>query len=186
MAGGDKAAQEPWGMALSYLYYLYGEKMRELALPVIAKAVREKMLEPVITMIRQQINTPLTSSAGRLFDAVAALTGICMDSSFHAEAPMRLESYVDRGEKGIYPWEWNGTLDMKPVIRSVVEDYQKDVSLAKIAARFHNTLTEMIVTVTEQIAGESGLTRVVLSGGTFQNRVLLERAEAQLEKKGLI
>ncbi len=185
MPGGDKAVLQPWRMALSYLYKLYGERMRDLRLPVVEKARQEKTLEPVITMIRQGINSPLTSGAGRLFDAVAALTGICPVSTFHAEAPMRLEAAVTKSEKGTYPWEQEaGTIRMMPALRRIVRDLEEQVSPGVIAARFHNTLAGMITDVTVQIREETGLEKVVLSGGTFQNRILLAATEEQLERKG--
>ncbi len=184
MPGGDRAVMQPWRMALAYLYHTFGEEMAGLPLPVVEKAGREGILDPVMTMIRQEINTPLTSSAGRLFDAVAALTGICTTSTFHAEAPMRLEAAATEGEKGVYPWERSGTVDMTPLIRAVVADIRKKVSPAIIAARFHNTLIEMITTVTEEIREAAGIGKVVLTGGAFQNSILLAGTEEMLEKKG--
>jgi hydrogenase maturation protein HypF len=184
MPGGDRAVMQPWRMALAYLYHAFGEEMAGLSLPVVEKAGREGFLDPVMTMIRQEINTPLTSSAGRLFDAVAALTGICTTSTFHAEAPMRLEAAATEGEKGVYPWERTGTVDMTPLIRAVVADIRKKVSPALIAARFHNTLIEMITTVTEEIREAAGIGKVVLTGGAFQNSILLAGTEEMLEKKG--
>ena len=184
MPGGDRAVMQPWRMALAYLYHAFGEEMAGLPLPVVEKAGREGFLDPVMTMIRQEINAPLTSSAGRLFDAVAALTGICTTSTFHAEAPMRLEAAATEGEKGVYPWERTGTVDMTPLIRAVVSDIRKKVSPAIIAARFHNTLMEMITMVTEEIREAAGIGKVVLTGGAFQNSILLAGTEEMLEKKG--
>ncbi len=185
MPGGDKAVLQPWRMALSYLYKLYGERMRDLRLPVVEKARQEKTLEPVITMMRQGINSPPTSSAGRLFDAVAALTGVCTKSTFHAEAPMRLEAAVAKSEKGKYPWVREGeTVSLLPALRRIIGDLEDQVSPGVIAARFHNTLAGMITAVTEQMREETGLEKVVLSGGAFQNRILLAATEEQLERKG--
>ncbi len=184
MPGGDKAVWQPWRMALAYLYKIYGERMQDIHLPVVEQAAKDGTLEPVITMIRQGINSPLTSSAGRLFDAVAALTGICRETTFHAEAPMRLEAAVTRGETGVYPWEQEGGISMLPALRAIVEDIGKGVAPGVIATRFHNTLTEMICRVTEQIREETGLEKVILSGGTFQNRILLATTEERLEQSG--
>ncbi len=185
MPGGDKAVLEPWRMALAYLYILYGEEIRDLPLPVVEYVKKKKMLEPIISMIRQEINTPLTSSAGRLFDAVAVLTGVCRETSFHAEAPMRLEAVAYKRERGHYPWQFDGTeIDMMPALRRITEETRNRVPAEVIAARFHNTVTEMIHTVVRRIREETGLERVVLSGGTFQNRILLARTEEMLEKSG--
>ncbi len=185
MPGGDKAVLQPWRMALAYLYMIYGEEMRDLPLPVLEYAKRKEMLGPVLTMIRQEINTPLTSSAGRLFDAVAALTGICRETTFHAEAPMRLEACSDKREEGSYPWRSDGTeIDMMPAVHRIVEELMSGVTPGLVAARFHNTLSGMILQMTLRIREETGLGKVVLSGGTFQNRVLLVRTETMLEKRG--
>ena len=183
MPGGDLATLQPWRMALAYLYILYGEELVNLDLPVIEKVKKEDLLMPVMQMMDKKINTPLTSGMGRLFDAVAAITGICMDAGFHAEAPMRLEAAASSHEKGIYPWNYGENIDVFPMIHSIVEDLQKGVSPDIISARFHHTIADIIVTVSGQVREETSLDRVVLSGGTFQNKLLLEETERRLQEK---
>ncbi len=184
MPGGDKAALQPWRMALAYLYEIYGRDLKTLNLPVVEKAKREKTFFPVMQMIEKKINTPLTSSMGRLFDAVAALTGICMDSGFHAEAPMRLEAMVSPAETGRYSWKPGESINVLPMIEEIVRDVKHSVSPGIVAARFHHTIADIMVTMTRYVWQRSGIDRVVLTGGTFQNKRLLEESEQRLEQQG--
>ncbi len=183
LPGGDKAVLQPWRMALAYLYKIYGEEMADLDLPVIEFARIENKLFPVMQMISQKINTPLTSAMGRLFDAVAALTGVCMNSGFHAEAPMRLESVAVTEEKGRYEWQAKDTIDVSPMIREIVKEITQGTYAGIIAAKFHHTITDIIIKTCEKIREETGINRVVLSGGAFQNRILLENSERMLKEK---
>ncbi len=185
MPGGDKVVQQPWRMSLAYLYSLYGEQLVELPLEVVRETERKGMLASSLEMLRKQIHTPLTSSAGRLFDAVAALTGVCRETSFHAEAPMRLESVAVRGIGGEYPWEGEDVISFLPALEAIVEDIRKGVPPEEIAARFHNTMAGMIVSTVLRLSRDTGIHKVVLAGGTFQNRILLGQVEDRLEKKGL-
>ncbi len=104
MPGGDKATLEPWRMAVSYLYRIYGQDLVNLDLPFLRK-LNLSTVEQVIQAIEKNINCPLTSGAGRLFDAAAALLDLCTHSSFHAEAPMRLENIVNAGTRDVYPYD---------------------------------------------------------------------------------
>ena len=184
MPGGDLATMQPWRMALSYLYILYGKELENLTLPVIEKVKREGLLKLVMQMMDKKINTPLTSSVGRLFDAVASITGVCMDAGFHAEAPMRLEAAISPDEKGRYPWNPGRTIDVRPMIRRIVEEAGRGIPAGIISARFHHTIADIIVDVAKEIRQNDGPDRVVLAGGTFQNRFLLEETETLLEKEG--
>ena len=125
----------------------------------------------------------MTSSAGRLFDAAAALCGLCQVASFHAEAPMRLEGAIEEGEKGSYPFSVEGPVDTGGIIRGICEDMIRNTDIPTIAARFHNSVINIIFAAVDKIAVESGIRKVVLSGGSFQNKYILEKVEAGLEKK---
>ena len=184
MPGGDKAALQPWRMALAYLYMLYGDKIKDLNLPVVEKAKKENKLSPVMQMINRKINTPLTSSMGRLFDAVAALTGICTETGFHAEAPMRLEAAASSVEKGKYPWDYDETINVLPMVQAIVKDVTDGISPDIISAKFHHSIADIIIKITKEISKKTGIDRVILSGGTFQNRILLEEAEVLLHDQG--
>jgi len=186
MPGGDKAALQPWRMALASLYETFGLETVHLDLPIVRRAEKEGTLYPILEMIRKGINTPLTSSAGRLFDAVAALTGVCTESTFHAEAPMRLEAAADPGIRKSYPWEWkDDEISLVPAFEAMVRELKKGRSPASIAGKFHRTMAEMIIQTLLELADTYGVGRVVLAGGTFQNRILLRLVENRLEKKGL-
>jgi len=179
MPGGDKASREPWRMALAYLYQTFGNQVPEMDIPGLSHIPSgDKHL--LMQAIKKGFNCPLTSSAGRLFDAVAAIIGICSQSKFHAEAPMRLEAIIDPDEKGAYEAEITDVISWKPVIRAIVEDLHNNVSNSKISARFHNTFVNVMLLNANKFSLERKVKKVILSGGTFQNRYLTE----QLLKRG--
>lgn len=184
LPGGDRAAKEPWRMGLSYLYHCFGEELYDLHLPLIRHFKRPEM-ESVIGLIRKNVNTPLVSSAGRLFDAVAAIAGLNYFSSYQEEAPMLLESAIDQHENGSYTFKvQGGKVSFLYLIRELVEDLHNSVSTATIAAKFHRSLVHLILHLSLEIRKETGLDRVVLGGGTFQNRFLSEKVMDKLEKEG--
>ena len=184
MPGGDMATLNPWRMAISYLYSLYGDSFLKLDLPFIQKIKRNE-LKIVVQMLKNNINCPKTSSTGRLFDAIAALTGLCLYSDFHAEAPMRLESVIsDKPDDSFYEFEIGKTISVNPMIRQIVLDLQQCVPVAEISQKFHNTMVEVIQKLIKSISETSGLKKVVLSGGTFQNKYLLEKVENKLKMEG--
>ena len=146
-------------------------------------------------MLNRKINSPITSSAGRLFDAVSALVGLRATTRFEGQAAMELEFAIgDIETDESYPFDLGNAeakseieypiskmvLDWAPMIAGILDDVRHAVSVAEIAAKFHNTLAEMIVAVATRV-GES---RVVLSGGCFQNRYLTERAVRRLQAEG--
>jgi len=138
----------------------------------------------ITTLIRKGINTPMASSAGRLFDAVAAIMGLNYFSTYQAEAPMLLESALDGSEDGSYPFHIEaGQVSFTPLIREVVADIQNHRSKASIAAKFHNTLVEVMLVLSLEIRVTSGLDRIVLGGGSFQNRKLSEKVMDKLENE---
>ncbi len=179
MPGGDKASKEPWRMALSYLYHTFGEEALSLRIPAWEKTKKSDR-RLLVQAMQKDINSPLTSSAGRLFDAVAAITGICTHASFHAEAPMRLEAAIDHREKVRYEVAPGPVISWKPVMRSIIQDLDSGTAARNISARFHNTVVEIILQSSQKISRERGAKKVLLSGGTFQNRYLCE----QLLSKG--
>jgi hydrogenase maturation protein HypF len=134
------------------------------------------------TMLRNSVHTPRTSSAGRLFDAVSAITGLRLRSTFEGQAAMELEFALDgMDEEGSYPFDLaQEILDWGPMLKALLEDRQKGTAPGALSARFHNTLVEMIVAV----ARRTDEARVVLTGGCFQNRYLTERAVLRLREEG--
>ncbi len=188
MPGGAKAIKEPWRMAVSYLYQTYGEQLWEQPLPLLQKADKGK-IDTLLKMIRQGINCPLTSSCGRLFDGVAALIGLRERVAFEGQAAMELEMIQDGQEASPYPWditkEEGVYLIRTPVIiQGVVEDVNKGVPRGLISRRFHLTLMEVLTKACILLRDDSGLEKVVLGGGVFQNRTLLAGMEGRLLKEG--
>ncbi|MCF8234594.1 MAG: carbamoyltransferase HypF [Bacteroidales bacterium] len=182
MPGGDAATKHPWRMAVSYLYHYFGEDFLKEDIPFLNK-IDPHELSLVRGMLKNNMNSPLTSSTGRLFDAVAALTGLCLDSSFHAEAPMRLESIIGSNLTDAYSFKIeNNTISLKPAFEEILRDIAQNEDVGTISARFHNTVININFEAAKAISEESGLNKVVLSGGTFQNRYLLEKTEKLLQK----
>jgi hydrogenase maturation protein HypF len=168
-------------MAVAYLSKYAGEGFRELPLSLF-KEIEMKEIDTLVHMIELGANTPLISSAGRLFDAVAGMTGVNLRATYQAEAPMKLEALADHSEKRAYDYILQGeTISFRPMILEVVEELKKGTAIRTISARFHNTLIKAVLEMAGIIRKETGIKRVVLSGGTFQNRILTGRIE-----KGLI
>jgi len=179
MPGGDKAAEEPWRMGLSLLYQAFGDQLFSLDVPLIRSIETRKALQ-IIEAIDKKINCPLTSGAGRLFDAIAAITGLCLNSLFHAEAPMRLESAVNPNIQDYYDFEAGNDISFLPSVHQLCSDLTNGITPDILSARFHNTITEASLRMVQQIRKETGIQKVVLSGGTFQNKYLFESLENKL------
>ncbi|MBN2055875.1 carbamoyltransferase HypF [bacterium] len=186
LPGGERAMREPRRAALGILYELFGNdlgKMIELA-PVASFTVNE--LDILIRMLERGVNCPLTSSAGRLFDATAALLGLRQFNRFEGQAAMSLE-YLCGALAGQYPFTLrkdssNGclALDWEPLFRALLDDLEVE-SAETISGRFHATLVEMIAAVAQRLDAST----VVMSGGCFQNRLLLEAAVVRLTDLGI-
>lgn len=181
--GGDKVSEEPWRMAVSYLYKVYGKDFLKLKLPFL-KNISDEKINLLIQAIDKKINCPHTSSAGRLFDAVAAMTGICSVNHFEAEAPMRLESIVEHKISQVYSFNAIDKISFDQTIKEIVNDVQNKVKPEIISAKFHNTIIRIINDVAAGIRKKTGIKKVVLGGGVFQNRYLLANTENLLHKNG--
>jgi len=183
LPGGDLAVRKPARMALSYLLAA-GLDIEDQTLAPVAY-LNPAEAQAVRRQARTGFNAPLTSSMGRLFDAVAALIGICEEISYEAQAAMALESAADPQESGFYemPLE-NDIIDPLPMIRAIVADLKASVSLGSIAARFHNSLIRMSVKACRQIRNESSLRTVAISGGVWQNMRLMNLILPALEAEG--
>ena len=179
MPGGDLATEEPWRMTLSYLNHYSIDGTLNLG---CFKNIRENEIEIVNKMLEKNINSPLTSSAGRLFDVIACLLNLCSKQSFDAEGPMRLEVIIDKTEKAYYPFEIvNGIVRFEKMLNVIIDDISKR-SASIISAKFHNTIVHIIKDVVNQIKKDTGINKIVLSGGVFQNRFLLEKSIQILAK----
>jgi hydrogenase maturation protein HypF len=189
LPGGDLAAREPWRMALAWLDRAFGEDMPDVkALRRIGRARREAVLR----LARSGLRSPLTSSCGRLFDAVSFLAGTAPERlEFEAEAAMRFEAAADRAYRGSYRTEIvdggpGQPLDVSlaPLVRGVVRDLDDGVPVPVVAAKFHDTLAKLIVRVAERARLAHGTEEVALAGGVFLNRRLLASTERRLEGAG--
>jgi hydrogenase maturation protein HypF len=174
MPGGDAAVEEPWRMAMSCLYKYMGSDYDFQKLKLFQK-VDENKMSVVRDMLGRGINTPLTSGAGRIFDAVSALLLLCPETTFDSEAPMRLESVISPGRDDFYPFAIAETISLGEMFHEIVKEL-KYTDASRIAARFHNTIARIILHVCLEIRKETGLNSVVLSGGVFQNKYLLEKS----------
>ena len=187
LAGGDAAVREPWRLGLSYLMDTFGARAESLDLPVW-RHIPPKKVAAVRAMIERGINTVETSACGRLFDAVASISGLRHEVNFEAQAAIQLEAVACQGVQEQYPFEISASdvweIDMRPAIEHIVRDVVAGTPVAVIAATFHNTVAGIVVEVCTRLRATERLQRVCLSGGTFQNVYLLERAVAGLRTAG--
>ena len=191
LPGGSAAMREPWRMALSYLAYAYGNK-RFRILPDTLLAIPEHSREMVFRMIDGQLNSPMTSSCGRLFDGVAALLGIGSYNTYEAQAAIALEmAAIDVAKprdfsstqkeitgfrKGPIPFDW--------IIKEVVDGISAGDSIGEISASFHRAVGEIFVSAALSASREFELETTCLSGGVFQNAVLLDYVTTRLAEEG--
>ena len=184
LAGGDTAVREPWRLGLSYLLDTFGAQFDSIDVP-LRRRVPAKKLATVRSMIERRINTVETSAAGRLFDAVASIIGVRDEVNFEAQAAIELEACALPGIDDVYPFEIAaGQIDVRPMIQQVVHDVIAGKPSGWISAAFHNTVASIVVEVCQRLRESEGIHRVCLSGGTFQNVYLVERAMASLNAKG--
>jgi hydrogenase maturation protein HypF len=199
MPGGDTATMNPWRLALAYVYTLTGESIALSGIP-------QQEVRIVHQQLDRQLNTPLTSAAGRLFDAVAALTGVRQRVTYEAQAAIELEMLAtrwaaDAGQDSrlkikspayafdLEPGDDGMVIRLRRLLEGVRAELAAGLSPAEIGWKFHRALAELIVSVCQHIATEAnppqaGIGTVALSGGCFQNRLLLSLAVPRLEQAG--
>jgi hydrogenase maturation protein HypF len=185
LPGGEKAVKEPRRAALGMLYEMFGEDVfeREDLLPVSAFDAAE--LKVLRTMLERGVNSPTTSSVGRLFDAVAAMVGPRQRVRFEGQAAMEMEFAAEGSETDAcytvaLRREECLVIDWSPTVRQILADMHLGIPTAVIARKFHDTLAEWMVMVAEEIGEE----HVVLTGGCFQNKLLTEVAVTKLRGAG--
>ena len=192
LPGGPTAIREPRRSAMGLLYEIFGNdcSAKTDLPPVQAFTLQERAL--ICRMLEKEVHSPWTTSAGRLFDAAASLCGLRQKISFEGQAAMELEfAAMSADTREIYPFDITSmtssktgaeiaVVDWEGLIRAIARDVGSSVFVETVARKFHNTLAEIILTVARQI----GETRVVLSGGCFQNRVLLEETVNRLQNAG--
>ena len=182
LPGGDRAGREPRCSAAGLLFEILGEEAAYLA----RNWFRPMELTNLTTLLKRQVNSPRTSSMGRLFDAVACLCGLPPVISFEGEAAMDLEFAVDAEDSAAYPLDEvdgpDGPIaDWEPLVRTILADLQAGVGVERISARFHNAIVDW----TARVAARIDCSTVVLSGGCFQNAVLSTRIFERLSNLGL-
>jgi hydrogenase maturation protein HypF len=193
MPGGARAITEPWRMACSWLAALAAREGRESPpeMPVsLRDAVASRAWEQVAGIAGSRVSAPATTSAGRLFDAVAALCGICPRVNYEGQAAIELEAACDPGERGRLPFtvtddDGTITLDPRETIASVADAVASGQPTGVIASRFHATICDATVKALALAAASESCETVVLAGGVFQNRRLLEATIAGLRRTGL-
>ena len=189
MPGGAAAIHEPWRMAVSHLAQASGREFLEWDIPFVRGLDRAKT-EVILQMIDRRINSPLTSSCGRLFDSVAAVIGIRGKVNYEGQSAIELEMLArSSSDAGAYPFDcrrgnagWQ--IGTRSLFSAIVEDLARNVAPETIGRRFHNGLVEALSGVMCQIGQESAIQRVCLSGGVFQNMLVLEGFARRLQANG--
>lgn len=184
LPGGDAAVRKPARMALAHLWKSGLEWASDLA-PVKALSTEEKSV--VHTQLEKRINSPETSSMGRLFDAVSAFLGLCEEINYEGQAAIELEIAADKNEDGIYPFPFvDGKIDLSPFWHSLSHDWRSGTPVSKLSARFHNSIAYLCFDMAKKLKQETGCRTVALSGGVWQNRFLFQRTVRLLEKAGFM
>jgi hydrogenase maturation protein HypF len=187
LPGGDTAIRKPYRTALAHLWAAGVEWLAHLP-PVQAAGPTE--LDIIARQLERGLNAVPTSSMGRLFDAVAAISGVRETVTYEAQAAIELEMLVDQAERGGYEWQVthaaDGSLEIEagPVIRAVVADLEAGIAPAIIAARFHNSVAALVARVCRKLRDETGIAQIALSGGVWQNTTLLAKTLQLLRQDG--
>jgi hydrogenase maturation protein HypF len=190
MPGAEKAIREPWRMAISYIQSCNGID-KDVTGELFPN--RSKDTEIIVQMIERKINSPLTSSCGRLFDAVAAILGIREEVNYEGQAAILLEAKAQAHHENHTPniGEFNlsknnniTVIDAEEIINRIIHLKLKGTSVQSLASAFHKRLIDIFVQIACRIYEEKKIKNVVLSGGCFQNMILLQGLANALEKKG--
>ena len=202
MPGGDAAVLEPWRMAAAVLFKAYGRSFLDLDIPFV-RSMDSQKLSFLCQMMEKNLNSPLTSSAGRLFDAVSSLLGLCHRVSYESQAAMVLEAVAvtaggiekqeSKGKGNSYLVDLIEThtqmfpyyeVDMMPCIREIVQDIKQGISSGQISNGFHTAMVNGFVAAASRVKEDTGINKAVLSGGVFNNNLILNQTILGLEKKG--
>jgi hydrogenase maturation protein HypF len=190
LPGANLAIQKPYRIAIGYLYSLFGRRFLTTDLACL-KGIDETELELIVTQIERHLNTPVTSSCGRLFDAVSALLGICCQVNYEGQAAIELESAAEGNASRLeYPYQIEtknetSIIKLADLMAAIVNDLRLGESISLVAAKFHNSILSIMMEVVSALAAESGIKQVALSGGVFQNRRIYNGAVDRLQEAGL-
>jgi hydrogenase maturation protein HypF len=189
LPGGAAAIREPWRMAVSYLAQHFGREFLNVDIPFVRQLDRRKV-EFLLRMMEQEVNSPLTSSCGRLFDAVAALAGIRQQVNYEAQAAIELEMAMTVSEQDrAYPMRLlpdgeHWIISTRPLFEALLDDLGRSLPIGAISRRFHDGLVECFVDLATLLREKTAMDRVCLSGGTFHNIYFSQRLEARLFEAG--
>jgi hydrogenase maturation protein HypF len=188
LPGGDAAAREPWRMGVAHLWSAYGDAM-DSAAERFVETLDARAFTLIRQIVRRRIGVP-TSSVGRLFDAVASLIGVdAARSQYEGQAATQLEAIASQGECGSYPFDLAETgsgweIDPRGLIRAVNADLLAGRPATQIAGAFHQAIADFTVATVVRVSGKSGIRRVALTGGVFQNALLEDRTATALTRAG--
>ncbi|HBO84812.1 MAG: carbamoyltransferase HypF [Deltaproteobacteria bacterium GWC2_42_11] len=188
MPGSDAAARKPWRMGLSHLVHTYGDGAKELIHKIFSDRIQENQLNTILKMMKNSINSPLTSSCGRFFDAVSSLIGAKDLATYEGEAAVKLEMLAETKCYDTYNFNITDGFPLvvctKQIIKEIIDDAKANLPVSVISAKFHNTIAETILTAAQMVQKKHNLDKVVLSGGVFQNSFLVKRTAEKLTVSG--
>ncbi len=189
LPGGKAAIEEPWKMAISYLYEIYGNECENIASQIFSNLVKSKKISIVQNLINKQINSPLTSSAGRLFDAVSSLLRIREKINYEGQAAIELEMLAEDKREEHYPFQITKEgkefiINPLPGVKAIVEEFKKGNNPKVMATKFHWTISQIIWKVCELLRDHWDLNEVALAGGVFQNNLILKQVVTLLTSSG--
>lgn len=181
LPGGDAAIREPWRIAVGVMFGLFRERIFDIH-PKFVENIGLKRIRHIVSMIKADVNCPLSSGAGRLFDAVASILNVGHENSFDGQAPMKLEKIADPSEERVFEHsiKENGEINFEPMLKQIIKWVSKNKNKTEASAMFHNTIAAALAESCKRIRKESQ--RVVLAGGVFQNKFLLKRLVPLLER----
>jgi hydrogenase maturation protein HypF len=189
LPGGDKVVAQPWRTGLSLLYQVYGQEASRY-LPETWKEITQEQLKVVLFQIAEHKQSPLSSSCGRLFDAVSALAAVCIEASYEGQPAIELEQIIEQDSVPPYIFDVEKSgggyfLSWHPLVKQVVSDYREGVTPGIIAYRFHMGLADGLNRLCGLISDKTGIKKVILSGGCFMNMFLLSALQRMLQNRGL-
>ena len=188
LPGGDRVTAEPWRTAFAELVGAFGDDWRTLDIDLL-RGHDERDYDALAQMMAKDVNCPLSSGTGRVFDAVSALIGVCDRGTYEGQPAIELEAVVADDVVEAYPYDvaeedgrW--VVGFAPTFRAIVDDLNAGVAQGVLSARFHNTVVDVVVDVVGRIGKTTGLKRVCCSGGVFQNRYLCDHVVPKLTARG--
>jgi len=194
MPGGEMAIKDPWRMAVSYLYSLDENLIKRLSEDkeigiTLFKDIDANSIAVISQMLEKDINCPLTSSMGRLFDAISALLGVRNRINYEGQAAIELEYLCKSGYNGEYGFSFNNdddifTISANELVIGILKDIKHGIEKGIISSKFHETVANIVLEGCKKIDKVTGLNKVALSGGVFQNITLLGKCVSKLESSG--